>query len=195
MASLSVRLVGSLLVAFSAGAIAAAPVLAQSDQAALLELTKPGPTHQRLAALAGKWVVEGPSGQASQMVKGTAEARTILDGRFLDLEFSVGAGAEMTSARYTFGFDRRHEHYIVTFLDTYGTYFATGKGREEAGEIRMAGEDDDPMMKKMGLRKKFVIGLKVIDAKSFDLNVYWVDTRTPAENLMLGLAYRFRRPS
>lgn len=141
--------------------IVAMPVAASAQQkptddekakaAASYELAKPGPEHQQLAALAGKWDVEvkvwmAPGGQPMNF-KGKCENRMILGGRFLVSE-SKSEGQMPIESTTIIGFDRRSKKYTTVGLDTGGTYWVTAAGPYDAAKkaIVMYGEDEDPAL-------------------------------------------------
>jgi hypothetical protein len=174
---------------------AATPKSKSRSPAELLELAGPGPEHERLARLKGDWSVklQMPPTNPSVTIEGNAATRSILGDRFLIIEGTVGQGEQATSMHYTLGFDRRHDEYTIVALDTYGTYFVTARG--PAGEERhvMFGEDNDPVMTEMGLKKKFAFVLQVADDDHFSVEIDFVDTRTPEEKLIPFAKYEFTR--
>ena len=138
------------------------------------DLGAPGPEHDVLRALEGSWFVT-----VGDEVVGSASADLRLGNRFLEVELVADSGP-IRHAVYTFGFDRRHGVYTVVAFDSTGTYWVTAKGEAEGGRIAMYGEDDDPVMRSMGLDKEFVIVLHVHSQDRFSIETLFVDTRTPA---------------
>jgi hypothetical protein len=174
----------------------AAAKQAELSPAELLELAKAGPEHKELAALAGDWKVEMLMPPKSPKVKleGTATVGSTLGERFVELKGAVGVGGPSETAfEFTIGFDRRHDDYVIVAQDTYGTYFVTGRGKKTDKGLLMFGEDDDPMMKKMGFKKKFAFGLDVRSKDDFSVVINFVDTRTPEEKLIPYMEYKFSR--
>ena len=157
----------------------------------LREQARPGPEHERLGALAGEWEVIMHELQHGQEVLGEGVASTILDGRFLVLDFSLAEG--YAEFRYTLGFDRRHDEYSLVVMDTTGTYFVTGRGPEADGRILMRGTDDDPMMASLGYEKKFAFELAIEDEDAFSITTHFVDTRTDEEPLIPNSKVQFLR--
>ncbi len=144
---------GLLLVTLAAGAVAQDDPAA--DQAALMEtymkLAQPGPEHEMLSKMAGKWnltVTIWPAPGADSMVfSGTGENEMILGGRFLQMTSVSGEGEMETHTLHIIGFDRRYNEYNLAGFDDHGTYFVTAKGSqdEKTGKIVMSGEDADPI--------------------------------------------------
>jgi hypothetical protein len=116
-------------------------------QAMMMESMEPGPEHERLAGLVGRWSVETrvwPEPGAQPMtVNGTAENRMILGGRFLVSETNTAAGPMQGESLMILGFDRRNGWYTSAGYDTYGTYSVAAQGGWDAGRgaIVMRGED------------------------------------------------------
>jgi hypothetical protein len=115
-------------------------------------LAGPGPEHQRLQALAGKWDQEikywMQPGKPPMAMKASCENRMILGGRFLVSESKGSMGGMNIEATSIFGFDRRHKKYTTVGLDTMGTYYvtATGPYDEAKQAVIMYGEDVDPVL-------------------------------------------------
>ena len=179
-------------------AVAAAimsPSYATAQESA--ELALPGPEHDELAALAGEWTLysatPGDIDEPAEQVIGTATGRTRMEGRFLEIEFTANSGP-IPHGVYTFGFDRRHNHYTVIVMDDTGTYFVTAKGEEEDnGRIAMWGEDDEPVMTAMGFDKEFIIALHLKSADRIVIETIFIDTRTEARTEIPTFAFELRR--
>lgn len=147
----------------------------------------PGPEHEELQTLAGAWEV-WIDGQP--VGSGTVVPR--LGGRFVELELSLNAGP-FRDAIYTFGFDSRHREYMVIAMDDSGTYWVTGRGERDGNTIPMYGQDEDPIMRSMGLDKEFVILLHLHDSGGFDLETRFIDTRTPERREISFLKLELKR--
>jgi Protein of unknown function (DUF1579) len=116
-------------------------------QATMLESMAPGPEHERLSGLAGRWNLETriwpEPGAEPVTVSGLAENRMILGGRFLVSETTTSSGPMQGESMTILGFDRRNGWYTSAGYDTYGTYHVAAQGRwnGERGAIVMHGED------------------------------------------------------
>ncbi len=131
-------------------------VPAQDDTTSLqmeyMRLAQPGPAHQNLAKLEGKWaqvVKLWPEPGAEAMVfEGTATNVMILGGRFLKSEAVSGAGEMRTESLSILGYDNRYGEYTIVGFDTWGTYFVTAQGPmlEDGRTVVMSGSDTDPVM-------------------------------------------------
>lgn len=186
-------LVLGLLLGLTLAARAASAPAGPQDPATLeqlLEQSRPGPEHARLERLAGDWkVARIPAGSERPSETGSARARSLIGGRFLDVEVTLGE-AEL---RYTLGFDRRHGEYSLILIDDAGTYAVSARGPEVDGRIRMTGVDDDPYMAGLGLEKKFAFDLELSDAQRFALVLHFVDTRPDPEVVHPAYTVRFTR--
>ena len=162
-----------------------------------LKLTKPGVEHELLARYAGTWEVEVTmgSGAAALTYRGTGENRMTVGGRFLQMEYQAKGKADSTEGMFTVGFNSRHQRHTLIAMDSFGTYFVMSQGQRDAtsGKIRMLGADDDPMMKAMGYTKEFVHVLDLRGADEYAVEVWFVDTRTPARQEFKYMDYTFRR--
>lgn len=180
-------------VAVPAGVAAAACVAATAPLAAqetpseeemarlartVTEAMAPGPAHERLAELAGRWIVEarlwlGPGADAT-VLAGTAESRMVLDDRFLAIESLVGEGASAIRSLSLAGFDRRWREYTIHLCDTWGTYCvdARGPGGGEGGEIVMSGTERDPLLRHTQV---YDVVLRIVDADTWSTTIYFHD--------------------
>jgi hypothetical protein len=160
-----------------------------------LKLTKPGPEHDALARYAGTWdvTVSMGSGASAMKYQGTAESRMKVGGRFLQVEYQAKGKADATEGMFTLGFDPRHQRHTLIAMDSFGNYFVTSQGQRDAktGKIRMSGTDDDPVMKALGHTKEFVHVLDMSNPKEFVIEVWFVDTRTPARKEFKYMDYTF----
>ena len=162
-----------------------------------IRMMKPGKEHEELARLVGTWDVEVRMGSGKQggVSNGSGTSRMKVGGRFLEIEYQARSDKSELEGIFSIGFDHRHQKYVLVAMDSFGTYFVTSQGTrdEKTGKIRMAGTDDNPTMKAMGYTKEF---LHVLDQKSddeFDIEVWFVDTRTPARKEIKAMEFRFRR--
>lgn len=111
----------------------------------LVALTEPGEHHGHLARLAGDWDLTiriWPSPDAEPIESaGTAEARWILDGRFLWTIYRAELFGEPFEAWSIEGYDNQAAEYVGTWRDTQGTYTLVYRGKcklppLEEGETR-----------------------------------------------------------
>jgi hypothetical protein len=94
------------------------------EMAAWEQLAKPGPEHQRLAALAGDWTVQGKfwfePGEPTETTS-TAKMVSILGGRYLR-EYITGDMHGMPFEGLGFqGYDNATQTYVGVWMDNMGT--------------------------------------------------------------------------
>lgn len=165
----------------------------QAEMAKLRMQAEPGDEHAQLKTLAGQWSVAMKVGEKDMNFNGTASTSMILGDRFLVIDGRGKPANRDVGFRYTIGFDRRHNEYVIIAMDTTGTYPVSGRGKPAGQVIRVFGTDDDPHMKKLGFEKKFAFDLEIRNADSFSLSTLWVDTRTKEEKLNTAFEYVFTR--
>jgi hypothetical protein len=124
---------------------------------------------------------------------GKAESLMILGNRFLVIDGHGKTGTHESAFRFTIGFDRRHEEYVIILIDTAGTYHVSARGKPTENGIRMLGSDDDPHMRKMGFKKKFAFDLNIKNDEKFSITTIFIDTRTKEEKLRPAFGYVFTR--
>ena len=119
---------------------AQAPALSPAEQAMMEKYTKaatPGPEHQQLAKLAGKWDLQVTSwmtpGGAPMKSQGTAEFKPILGGRFVQEEVHGDMGGQPFEGMGLEGFDNITKERIGTWVDNMGTGLMTTRGKCAAG--------------------------------------------------------------
>lgn len=123
----------------------------QSAMEVYKKLATPGAPHRLLALLAGSWNTrhrywmepDKPPTESS----GLCEQKMVMEGRFLQQEFS----GEMMGNRFAgigfFGYDNNTEKYISTWLDNMGTgiYFFEGTAGPDGRSIVQTCRYDDPV--------------------------------------------------
>ncbi len=111
----------------------------------LAGLTVPGEHHEHLDRLAGDWdltirIWTSPDGEPMESA-GTAEARWILDRRFLWTIYRAELFGQPFEAWSIEGYDNQAKQYVGTWRDTQGTYTLIYRGKcklppLEEGETR-----------------------------------------------------------
>ena len=154
---MSSRALLSILLAAGLGCAAAAqdPPAAPGEEASpaveaptsdpLASLTEPGEHHDHLDRLAGDWdltirVWTSPDGEPVE-ASGSAEARWILDRRFLWTIYRAELFGQPFEAWSIEGYDNQDKQYVGTWRDTQGTYTLVYRGKcklppLEEGETR-----------------------------------------------------------
>ncbi len=97
----------------------------------------PGPEHQQMAKMAGKWKLQVVAwmapGAPPMKSDGTAEFRTILGGRYLEQEVHGSMGDQPFEGRGLEGFDNITKTRFGTWVDSMGTGPMVMKGKCAAG--------------------------------------------------------------
>src|SRR5260370_8178155 len=93
----------------------------------------PGPEHQQMAKMAGKWKLQVVAwmapGAPPMKGYGTAEFRTILGGRYLEQEVHGSMGDQPFEGRGLEGFDNITKTRFGTWVDSMGTGPMVMKGK------------------------------------------------------------------
>jgi len=111
----------------------------------------PGPEHEILAGLVGRWDTKiryfMQPGQAA-LASGTVTNEMILGGRFLRSVGQNQGGPVKREQLDLFGFDRRLDEYTIASFDNWGTQYITAFGYmdEDGKSITLSGRDFDPDM-------------------------------------------------
>ena len=98
----------------------------QMDQQAMMELWKklgtPGEPHKQFASLAGNWTTITKEwmepGKPPTESTGTAEMKTLLDGRFLYQEYNAQMMGQPFSGIGIDGYDNVTKKYVTAWIDT-----------------------------------------------------------------------------
>mgnify|MGYP000002783819 CR=1 FL=1 len=149
---------------------ASAPAMGQDpkEMEAMMKAATPGEQHKRLVAMAGAWNVAGkfwdPRNAAAPPteMKGTAEVKAVMDGRYVHEEFSGDfMGMPFRGVGVT-GYDNTRGKYISTWFDNMGTtiIYMTGSYDDAARVYTYEGQYPDPMT---GKDKPMRIVMKVVD--------------------------------
>jgi len=126
----------------------------QMDPQAMMEmyqkLATPGEPHKQLASLAGSWTTKTKEwmepGKPPTEADGSVEMRMLLDGRFLQQDFT----GEMMGQPYTgvgiTGYDNLRKKYVSIWLDTMGTgpFMMEGTASGDGKTITLKGQHAEP---------------------------------------------------
>src|SRR5437868_13230878 len=112
------------------------PQMSPEEQAAMekyMQAATPGPEHQKLAKLAGKWKLQFTSwfapGAAPQKSEGTAEFKTILGGRYVQQEVKGDMSGHPFEGIGTMGFDNVTKERFATWTDSMSTGLMVMRGK------------------------------------------------------------------
>jgi hypothetical protein len=144
-----------LLAAAAASADEAKKAPSPEEQAIMEKYMKaatPGPEHQKMAKMVGKWKLKVTSwmapGAPPMTSEGTAEYRTIMGGRFLEEEVhGTMAGDQPFEGRGVDGYDNVTKEHFGTWIDNMGTsaMMMRGKCAGEGKKCTMKGKMADPI--------------------------------------------------
>lgn len=104
---------------------------------AMMQYATPGESHELLSRLVGNFAIKarmwpGP-GAAPMEGVGSAQARFILDGRFVEEDFTSHMGPQAVHGRLLTGFDNAKRKYIAFWADTMSTGVVATEGTAEPG--------------------------------------------------------------
>jgi len=110
------------------------------DPQAMMELYKqlatPGEPHKLFASLAGSWATKTKEwmepGKPPTESTGTAEMKTLLDGRFLYQEYNSQMMGQPYSGIGIDGYDNLRKKYVTTWIDIMSTGMFTMEGTASA---------------------------------------------------------------
>ncbi len=126
----------------------------QMDPQAMMEtykkLATPGEPHKQFASLAGNWTTQSKEwmepGKPPMESTGSVEMKMLLDGRFLQQEFSGNMMGQPYSGVGITAYDNLRKRYISTWMDTMSTGIFTmeGTASEDGKTITLKGQHAEP---------------------------------------------------
>ena len=138
----SFRIAAALLLAASlrpahAEEKAKAPPQMSAEEQAMMEkymkAATPGPEHQKLAKLAGKWKLQVTAwmapGAPPEKSDGTAEFTSLLGGRYLQQEVKGNMGGQPFEGRGIEGYDNVTKERFGTWMDSMSTGLLVARGK------------------------------------------------------------------
>ncbi len=124
------------------------------DHQAMMEiyqkLATPGEPHKLLAGLAGSWDTKTKEwmepGQPPMESTGTVEIKTILDGRFLQEDYTGTMMGQPFNGLSITGYDNLQKRYVTTWMSTSGTgiFVMEGTASADGRTITMTGKHPEP---------------------------------------------------
>jgi hypothetical protein len=139
----------------------AAPAMAKEkqggtpmDKDAMMELWKqlatPGEPHKMLASLAGSWTTKAKEwmepGKPATESEGTAEIKTLMDGRFIYQEYRGTMMGQSYSGIGIDGYDNMKKKYVTAWMDSMGTglFIMEGTAGADGRTITLKGSHPEP---------------------------------------------------
>jgi hypothetical protein len=158
------------------------------------KLGTPGVPHRLLASMAGSWSTKIRNwcepGKPPRESSGSSEQKMILDGRFLQQEFTGEMmGSPFTGIGVT-GYDNHTQKYVSTWIDSMSTailYFE-GTAGSDGKTITQEACYDDPVRGPMKWRSV----TRIVDDHTHFFEMYSTDT-SGREEKMMEITYRRRR--
>ena len=170
----------------------------QMDPQAMMEmyqkLATPGEPHKLFASLAGSWTTKTKEwmepGKPPTESTGTAEMKKLLDGRFLQQEFTSQMMGQPFSGIGIDGYDNLRKRYVTTWIDTMGTgiFMMEGTASADGKTITLRGQHDEPGGGHMMHRAVW----KIVDGNTQTFDMYGTH-KHGKEMKMLEIAYT-RKP-
>lgn len=154
---------------------------ADSDMAEAMkkmaEFATPGAGHKALEPLVGEWVVESKmwmGGQGSPMTesKGSASAKWILDGRYLQEEFQGEMmGMPFRGIGIT-AYDNFRKQYVNIWMDSLSTsiFKSEGSSDTEGKVFTYVGKMDEPMTGEKDKPTKAILRILSADKHVFEMH-------------------------
>jgi hypothetical protein len=160
------------------------------DMQAMMEVYKkvgtPGTPHKDLASLAGSWNTKTRAWMEPDKPPmegtGTCEQKMLLDGRYLQQEYT----GEMMGSPFTgigfAGYDNHTKKYVSTWMDSMGTAILIFEGTASADGKTITQESryDDPI--KGPLKWRSVT--KIVDDNTHVFEMYGIDKSGKKEKMM-----------
>ena len=137
-------------VAFAKDNKAAQPMDPQAAKELYKKLATPGEPHKLLASLAGNWTTKTKEwmepGKPPMESTGSAEMKMLLDGRFLQQEYSGQMMGQPFSGLEIIGYDNLRKCYVTTWMSTMGTgtFIMEGTASDDGTTITLKGQHAEP---------------------------------------------------
>ena len=168
------------------------------DQQAMMEmyqkLATPGEPHKQLASLAGSWTTHTKEwmepGKPPMESTGTCDFKMLLDGRFLQQEFTSEMMGQPFSGVGISAYDNLRKRYVTAWIDTMGTgiFMMEGTASADGKTITLRGQHDEPGGGHMMHRAVW----KIVDGNTQTFDMYGTH-KHGKEMKMLEIAYT-RKP-
>jgi hypothetical protein len=155
------------------------------------EAGRPGPGHKALDSLVGNWKAEvkcwmEPGGQP-HVSQGTAQAKWIMNGRFLEEDFQGEMMGKPFRGRMLTGYDNTKKVFNSVWISDMQTSMFTTEGKGEDGNkvITMEGKSSCPATDRIDLPMRTVLRLFGSDKHTFEM----FDLSTGQNNKTMEITY------
>jgi hypothetical protein len=129
---------------------AKAPVDHKKMEELYTQIATPGEQHKQLASFVGSWTTQTKEwmepGKTPVESTGTAEMKTLLDGRFLQQEFTGQMMGKPFNGINITGYDNLLKQYVTTWMSTMGTgiFMMEGTASADGNTITLKGKHAVP---------------------------------------------------
>jgi hypothetical protein len=143
----------------------------------------PGEAHKKLNNMVGSWETSTSMwmapGQPSEVTKGTAEMKWVLDGRFVLQEYHGEMMGRPMSGMGLTGYDNLNKKYVGVWMDNMGTAMSTMSGNFDRSEkvLTLYGTMDEPTTGEYGKYVKYVT--RVLDKDKFVFEIHDLSLAEP----------------
>jgi len=140
---LSVLILGSVYVIAQEQASSKAPTMTAEQKAmmdAWLKNGTPGPQHEKIKSLAGKWdadvSMQMDPAAPEEKSKATMVNQSIFDGRFLQQDYNGTFMGQPFKGMGMVGFDNQKQKYVMGWIDSMDTAMMVAEGTaDESGKV------------------------------------------------------------
>jgi uncharacterized protein DUF1579 len=150
----------------------------QMDPQAMMEVYKklatPGEPHKQLESLSGSWTTQTKEwmepGKPPTEASGSADMKMVLDGRFLQQEYSSTMMGQPYSGIGITAYDNLRKKYVSTWIDSMGTgiFLMEGTASADGKTITLKGGHDEPGGGHMTHRAVW----KIVDSNTQTFDMY-----------------------
>jgi hypothetical protein len=146
----------------------------------------PGAPHERLARLAGSWTTRTTSwmepGKPPVESTGTCRQKMILDGRFLQQDYSGKVMGMTFKGINIIGYDNHTKKYVSVWVDSMSTgiYFFEGAAGRGGKVITQESSYDDPVRGPMTWRSIS----RIVDDNTMTYEMVLIPPKGPEEKMM-----------
>lgn len=141
-----------------------------------LKMMMPGEGHKRLEPWVGKWnytqkMYPGGPGTEPMATQGTAEAKWILNGRFLQQTWSGEMMGQKVDGFGLIGYDNWRNMYVASWANGLSTALltATGSADQTGNVITFYGTMDEPTLKITGRMVEYIYTMRGPDTLTLEL--------------------------